>query len=553
MKKIFLFFSFVALITFVTFSLMQSDENSAAIQSTKAYTDPDTAKTTTADHSRFPELQQEFSSAEEVVDQCLKCHTEAAKQVHNTIHWTWVCPKAKVKDNTLGKVTVINNFCMGLQSNEPRCTSCHAGFGWKDSTFDFTSERNVDCFVCHDQTGSYKKFPTGAGYPVKDTTFFPSSQKWFYPPDWNKIAQNVGKPKRNNCGTCHYFGGGGNKVKHGDLDVIMNDCDESIDVHMASNGLNFDCTTCHTTKAHKISGRCYTSPATEDNDFHLMTIDENRILCESCHSEEPHDLAKLNHHTDKVACQSCHIPIMAKGNPTKMWWDWSKAGKKGDDGKPLVIMNEQGEITYDSKKGEFEWAQRIEPEYYWYNGAIEATLLESKIDDSKLPVQMNRLTGHYNDPDSKIMPFKVHRGIQPYDPVNKTFVVPKLFGKKEEGAYWKTFDWQVAIKAGMDYAGAPYSGKYEFIETEMYWVISHMVAPKEESLQCEDCHSRNDSRLKNLTGFYMPARDHNIVDTLGIILIGLALAGVFTHGMLRAFGKKSNQDKENEVNEGGEV
>jgi hypothetical protein len=28
----------------------------------------------------------------------------------------------------------------------------------------------------------------------------------------------------------------------------------------------------------------------------------------------------------------------------------------------------------------------------------------------------------------------------------------------------------------------------------MYWVLSHMVAPKEEALQCHDCHGA-DSRM----------------------------------------------------------
>ena len=29
------------------------------------------------------------------IDMCLSCHTEAAKQVMRTSHWTWICPRAK--------------------------------------------------------------------------------------------------------------------------------------------------------------------------------------------------------------------------------------------------------------------------------------------------------------------------------------------------------------------------------------------------------------------------------------------------------------------------
>jgi cytochrome c peroxidase len=54
---------------------------------------------------------------------------------------------------------------MSIISNEARCTSCHAGYGWKDATFDFTDMTKIDCLVCHDTTGTYKKIPTAAGMP----------------------------------------------------------------------------------------------------------------------------------------------------------------------------------------------------------------------------------------------------------------------------------------------------------------------------------------------------------------------------------------------------
>ena len=46
----------------------------------------------TADHSRLPLLQQEFTSGPEVTAVCLECHNEAGKQVMESIHWTWICP-----------------------------------------------------------------------------------------------------------------------------------------------------------------------------------------------------------------------------------------------------------------------------------------------------------------------------------------------------------------------------------------------------------------------------------------------------------------------------
>ncbi|MCG7963086.1 MAG: cytochrome C, partial [Candidatus Thiodiazotropha endolucinida] len=43
----------------------------------------------TADHSKFEQLQEEFETGPEVTKACLSCHTEAAKQLHKTTHWTW--------------------------------------------------------------------------------------------------------------------------------------------------------------------------------------------------------------------------------------------------------------------------------------------------------------------------------------------------------------------------------------------------------------------------------------------------------------------------------
>ena len=40
----------------------------------------------TADHSKFKELDREFDSGPAVTKACLSCHTEAAKQIHQTQH-----------------------------------------------------------------------------------------------------------------------------------------------------------------------------------------------------------------------------------------------------------------------------------------------------------------------------------------------------------------------------------------------------------------------------------------------------------------------------------
>jgi hypothetical protein len=149
---------------------------------------------------------------------------------------------------------------------------------------------------------------------------------------------------------------------------------------------------------------------------------------------------------------------------------------------------------------------------------------------------INRVRVGYDDPRARIWPAKIMRGVQPYDPVNKTLVIPKLFpgsGPDKAEAYWKSYDWDRSIIAGMAYAGLPYSGEYDWIQTEMIWPLKHMVGPKETALTCTECHAPQ-GRLAALSGFYMPGRDHvALVDIIGIALIVAAIAASLLHGALR--------------------
>src|SRR3989339_1008654 len=92
---------------------------------------------TTADHTKFKELQREFASGPEVTKACLECHTEAAGQIHRTKHWKWEYLNPETKQ-TLGKKTVVNNFCISIASNYASCTACHVGYGWEGARLQFT-------------------------------------------------------------------------------------------------------------------------------------------------------------------------------------------------------------------------------------------------------------------------------------------------------------------------------------------------------------------------------------------------------------------------------
>ena len=238
-----------------------------------------------------------------------------------------------------------------------------------------------------------------------------------------------------------------------------------------------------------------------------------------------------NDHTDKVACQSCHIPEFARVQPTKLSWDWSQAGRL-KDGKPYEEKGPTGTTDYMSIKGVMVWGKNVKPEYAWFNGAMKTMTVKDTIDPSKV-VPVTKPMGSPDDPNSRIFPFKVHRGKQPYDKVNKNLLAPLLSGSD---GYWTNFDWQRALSKGMAAMDLPYSGEYDFVSTTYVFPTTHMVAPKENVVACNQCHVRQGGRLANIAGVYMPGRDRiGGLDTLGWVAVIGALIGVCIHGLGRIF------------------
>ena len=71
-------------------------------------------------------------------------------------------------------------------------------------------------------------------------------------------------------------GGGGNAVKHGDLDSSLFYPSEDVDVHMGR--YDFQCVDCHRTEDHQIGG-------------HMISVSvtaENAIACTDCHETNLH-------------------------------------------------------------------------------------------------------------------------------------------------------------------------------------------------------------------------------------------------------------------------
>lgn len=501
-----------------------------ALQATKLKT-----AWSTSDHSKHTALQKDFISGKEVTQACLSCHSEAESQFHKTIHWTWLTDPEE-KERQYGKVgNSLNNFCISTnKAVDASCLSCHPGWGT-------TMDEGVNCLVCHSQEKmnfdeTIEDIQAFVGDGDEESLEIARELQG----ELKKAAQNIALPGRNNCGSCHFYGGGGDGVKHGDLDSSLAKPQKGLDVHMGTDSQNFTCTRCHTTELHNIAGRVYTSPAAEDRRSLIDDDQTSKITCESCHTSKPHKLnSKANDHTDIVACQTCHIPEFARERPTKMSWDWSQAGRK-KDGKKFKSKDQYGQYDYMTIKGQMRWDKNVKPEYYWYNGVINSVTAKDVIDPSKT-VRVSWPEGNRQDKNARIYPFKTHRGKQPYDKMNKTLLVPLLSGKD---GYWETLDWQRALKKGHEAAGIPYSGEFDFVESTYVFPITHMVAPKENVVACSECHTREDSRLSELKGFYMPGRGFlQGLNSVGWILVIGSFAGVFLHGLGRLFTSGRNGKK----------
>ncbi len=403
-------------------------------------------------------VQGPFATGPDVTKVCLECHEDQATAFMKTSHWTWALEQeVDGKKVTAGKRNTFNNYCTQILTNEPSCNRCHAGYGYVDNSFDFSDNTKVDCLVCHDTTGTFVKTTGG---------------KVFEGLNLLRIAQNVGTPVRDNCGTCHFYGGGGDAVKHGDLDSSMAYPEKDLDIHMGLDGQDFSCQTCHVTKDHVIPG----------NSLGVSPGAESQLSCEDCHTAKPHEETLLNDHVANIACQTCHIPAYSKEIPTKAWWDWSTAG---DDNRNIV-KDKYGKPLYVKIKGDMKYGKNVEPEYAWFEpGKAVNYVRGQKIDNPDQILTIAGPTSTIKDKKARIYPFKVMRGKQAFDPKYKTLMVVHQIG---DDGYWRTFDWKKSAEIGMKAAGLPFSGEVDFIETKMFWRINHMVSGADEALSCLNCH-----------------------------------------------------------------
>ncbi len=421
---------------------------------------------------------------------CMSCHGLVGEEMLDNAHFTWEGVASNITDHEgeiHGKKDLLNNFCIAVPSNEGRCSHCHTGYGYADKSFTFDDRNTVDCLICHDQSGTYKKGKTTAGMPDPSVDLNEVARS---------VAQNGGVPSNKNCIFCHAFAGGGDNVKHGDLAMAIADTTREYDVHMGKDGASLDCIDCHQVMKdadeqmldHGIGG------------MPIHSIDDGDMKnCVDCHGTQSgiHAGLSVQPITDRhttLACQVCHIPAIARNQSTKVEWYWGDAGQDID---PIPVDPETGRATYDKKKGTFVWANNVRPSLLYFDGKWDRMMINTNDQYTEVPVVLAKPTADYTTPGAMIYPFKKMTGNQPADANNKRILVPHLFGLKGgDNPYWAKYDWNLALQDASSYTGQQYSGEYEFIDTVMYLTVNHEVAPKEQALgmdnRCNDCHYQDE-------------------------------------------------------------
>ncbi len=435
----------------------------------------------TPDHKPLVKLPAQ-ADPHQVTAQCLHCHTEVGNDILKTAHWNWkgLSPSIAGHEHSAdtGLMKVMDNYLITMIPSLVQSLDFHIGYRTSDAenTNDFEDPLTIDCLVCHDTTLTYKKDKSNKGLPMAGTNL-------------HELVIKVGRPVRANCGSCHFYAGGGANVKNGDLEPALANPKSEMDVHMGMVGMR--CQDCHHTETHRMAGMSFMAPVTE-----------GRVSCETCHGWQPHSITgflsrHLDDHVKALSCEACHIPSFAQETATRLSTDFSQAGQDR-----AITMDVLGMPLYDKNLGALTWGKHVAPVYRWYDGTRKTYVLGDKIENLN-HVELNAPLGEKYIPESRIFPFKVHTAKQPYDTEQNVLLPIKFYN-----SYWQYYDWDRAIKEGTATVGMSYSGKYDFVETRMYTSLHHGVVPAIKALGCSDCHKKEAITCtrchKNAVGMDLP-------------------------------------------------
>jgi hypothetical protein len=418
---------------------------------------------------------------------CIGCHQTEATEMLQSLHMQWSGPTPDLTNTNgeaLGKgVGGINTFCTYAMSSKGACFSCHVRAD--GNAPDPVQAKDVDCLMCHsdiyqrtfvtdpnntetvtnvlgevktyvfgkvDDQGNYTTVPDFANMPEGTTMV--------------NVARTVHLPTKKSCLRCHAKAGGGDWTKRGDMGLNSANATVAQDVHLAKDGADLSCTSCHSALNHKIAGRGIDLRATE----------AAAPTCQACHTNAPHSSSTLNRHAQgQVSCQVCHIREFGKGGATEMSRDWSNpvwnagfcSGQGGFVGEEIKEAN-------------------VKPEYVWFDGTSYVYNVGETIspDPQSGIYHMAKANGGPFDGKSQIFPIKRHFSSMPLHESGK-IIPPAIMWM------FMTGDFDIAVQKGMEEQGM--SGNYSIVEADAEMLITHGVDPKEKAPSCVECHSGSGS------------------------------------------------------------
>jgi hypothetical protein len=254
---------------------------------------------------------------------CLECHQKDAENFFHSQHYQWKGEAPQITNadgKKLGKMNTFNDFCTSPKGNwigfvrnsrkeviSKGCSACHAGMGLQPSEKISRQQlENIDCLMCHAK--GYNRDL----YQDEDGNYAWKPILWKNKAGLNSVSKRIYSPQRYMCLRCHSASGGGPNFKRGDLEYTLADPEREFDVHMATEGKNMQCVTCHKGEDHRVPGR--------GTDLSGNDMPNRPLTCAStnCHTTPTHKSKILNNHTATVNCTVCHIPKFARDEPTDM-------------------------------------------------------------------------------------------------------------------------------------------------------------------------------------------------------------------------------------------
>lgn len=296
------------------------------------------------------------------------------------------------------------------------------------------------------------------------------------------VPLRVGKPGPDNCNFCHWRTNGKRGTRYGMFKG------KPADVHYEAG---MRCQECHVTRNHRIGkGKILDAIGTPELRGTMET-------CAGCHGRYPHEGPKaddIDLHLERLACETCHIPKTYPAAERISWlpgMDMEKMMKQYHWMMPIAKlmgmatpekMNQQIQEMVSCYKTMKKPGFR--PTYAWYNPDVLVTEIPHPNADR-------------NDPGARIWPFNVVEtaffsdGTDPEataapDSHVNSHPVPKAFVSRA-GGKGKEPTTLTEMRTWKD-------GAYDeaiIREPTMYFQQFHSIAPADEALGCNDCHTEN--------------------------------------------------------------